>query len=152
MAGDGSGSHLRRFAAMRIDHVGVLVADLEAAKAFARDVLGLGDPVAEFEAPEHGLAGAFFGLGEARLELFTIEAPGDRAVPEGAPAVLDHIAVTVDDLDAEQRRLGDMGVRFTGPTTAAEVTAPIELRGSRHLWTDPATSGGYRLQLVEPAA
>ena len=137
---------------MRIDHVGVLVGDLEAAKAFARDVLGLGDPAAEFEAPEHGLAGAFFGMGDARLELFTIGAPGERSVPDGAPAVIDHIAVRVDDLDAEQQRLGGMGVRFTGPTTAGEVDAPIELRGSRHLWTDPETSGGYRLQLVEPGS
>ena len=55
---------------MHIDHVGVLVGDLERAKAFARDVLGLGEPGVEFEAPEHGLAGAFFALGGARLELF----------------------------------------------------------------------------------
>ena len=137
---------------MRIDHVGVLVGDLDAATAFARDVLGLGDPATEFEAPEHGLAGAFFGLGDARLELFTISPPGSRRVPDGAPAVLDHIAVTVKDLDAEQERLSGMGVRFTGPTTPAEVSAAIELRGSRHLWTDPATSGGYRLQLVEPGS
>lgn len=137
---------------MQIDHVGVLVGDLAGAKAFARDVLGLGEPATEFEAPEHGLAGAFFGMGEARLELFTISPPGDRTLPEGAPAVLDHIAVRVDDLDAEQERLGAMGVRFTGPTTSEPLDASIELRGSRHLWTDPATSGGYRLQLVQPGS
>ncbi len=137
---------------MKLDHVGVLVQDLQQATAFARDVLGLGEPATAFEAPEHGLAGAFFGLGEARLELFTISPPGDRAVPEGAPAILDHIAVQVDDLDAEQERLSAMGVRFTGPTTSQEVDASIELRGSRHLWTDPATSGGYRLQLVQPGS
>ena len=134
---------------MRIDHVGVLVGDLEAATAFARDVLGLGAPAAEFEAPEHGLAGAFFGMGAARLELFTISPPGERSVPDGAPAVLDHIAVRVGDLDAEQARLAAKGVRFTGPTTAAQIDAAVELRGSRHLWTDPATSGGYRVQLIE---
>ena len=70
---------------MTFDHVGVLVADLEQAKAFARDVLGLGDPAAEFEAPEHGLAGAFFGLGTGRLELFTLETGGDR-LPAGRQA------------------------------------------------------------------
>ena len=32
---------------MRFDHGGVLVGDLEAAKAFARDVLGLGEPERE---------------------------------------------------------------------------------------------------------
>jgi lactoylglutathione lyase len=134
---------------MRFDHVGVLVEDLETAKAFARDVLGLGDPAAEFQAPEHGLAGAFFSLGEGRLELFTLEEPGNR-LPAGTPARVDHVAVTVDDLDAEQERLGAGGVRFTGPAKPDAIDAPIEMRGSRHLWTDPSTSGGFMLQLIEP--
>jgi hypothetical protein len=30
-----------------------------------------------------------------------------------------------------------------------EVDAPVELRGARHLWTAPETSGGYRLQLIQ---
>jgi len=132
---------------MRFDHVGVLVHDLEAAKAFARDVLGLGEPAAEFEAPEHGLAGAFFGLGEGRLELFTLEAAGDR-LPADQQARIDHVAVKVDDLDAERERLAAEGVTFTGPATPEGIDEPIELRGSRHLWTAPQTSGGYMLQLI----
>jgi catechol 2,3-dioxygenase-like lactoylglutathione lyase family enzyme len=133
---------------MTFDHVGVLVRDLEQAKAFARDVLGLGDPAAEFEAPEHGLAGAFFGLGTGRLELFTLETPGDR-LPEGRLAAVDHFAVKVSDLDAERERLGAQGVTFTGPATPEPVDAPIDLRGSRHLWTAPETSGGYIIQIIE---
>src|SRR4051794_30412990 len=135
---------------MQFDHVGVLVSDFEAAKAFARDVLGLGDPVGEFEAPEHGgLAGAFFSLGEGRLELFRLDAPGER-LPDGAQARIDHVAVRVDDLDAERDRLAERGVTFTGPATPDPVTEPIELRGSRHLWTEASTSGGFALQLIEP--
>jgi catechol 2,3-dioxygenase-like lactoylglutathione lyase family enzyme len=133
---------------MQFDHVGVLVQDLEQAKAFARDVLGLGDPAAEFEAPEHGLAGAFFGLGTGRLELFTLETAGDR-LPAGRQAAVDHVAVKVKDLDAEQQRLAAQGVTFTGPATPEPVQAPIELRGGRHLWTAPETSGGYMLQIIE---
>jgi lactoylglutathione lyase len=130
---------------MRIDHVGVLVADLEAAKAFARDVLGLGEPATEFEAPEHGLVGTFFGLGDARLELFTL---AEGRAPAG-PATIDHVAVSVDDLEAERDRLTAQGVRFTGVASPDHIIEPVELRGARHLWTDPATSGGYRLQLIE---
>jgi catechol 2,3-dioxygenase-like lactoylglutathione lyase family enzyme len=132
---------------MRIHHVGVLVEDFEAGKTFARDVLGLGEPQAAFEADEIGLAGAFFGMGDGLLEIFTI-AEGRK--PDGA-AALDHIAVTVEDLDAEQERLAAHGVRFTGPTTADEITEPFELRGNRHLWTDPATSGGVRYQITQSA-
>jgi lactoylglutathione lyase len=126
---------------MRFDHVGVLVEDLENAKTFARDVLGLGDPAREFEAPDHGLAGAFFALGEGELEVFTLSQPRAFGV--------DHIAVTVDDIDAEYERLSAQGVRFTGPMLPDEVDAPVELRGARHLWTAPETSGGYRLQLIQ---
>lgn len=134
---------------MRFDHVGVLVGDLETAKSFAINVLGLGEPVAEFSAPEHGgLAGAFFDLEQGRLELFVLDEPGDR-LPPGVPARIDHVAMKVDDLDAERDRLAAEGVTFTGPDTPAEISTPVELRGSRHLWTAPATSGGYMLQLIE---
>lgn len=130
---------------MRFDHVGVLVNDLESAKTFARDVLGLGEPAREFEAPEHGLAGVFFSLGQGELELFTLE---QGRAPDG-DATIDHVAVRVDDLDVERPRLEGHGVRFTGPAHPDEAAAPVELRGVRHLWTDPATSGGFRLQLIE---
>ena len=130
---------------MRFDHVGVLVGDLEAAKTFARDVLGLGEPEREFEAPEHGLAGAFFALGTGELEVFTL---AEGRAPDG-PATIDHVAVRVDDLDVERPRLEAEGVRFTGPAQPDTAPEPVELRGVRHLWTDPATSGGYRLQLIE---
>lgn len=133
---------------MRFDHVGVLVADLSAARAFARDVLGLGDPVREAEIAEHGLDVAFFALGEGRLELFTMADAPDR-LGGGEPARIDHVAVLVDDLDAEQARLAAHGVRFTGPRRPDHVEAPTDMRGARHLWTDPATSGGFRLQLTE---
>ena len=133
---------------MRFDHVGVVVSDLPAARAFARDVLRLGDPVREAEIPDHGLDVAFFALGEGRLELFTLDgAPGRLAA--GETAAIDHVAVIVDDLDAEQARLAAQGVRFTGPQHADHVDDATELRGARHLWTDPATSGGFRLQLTE---
>jgi catechol 2,3-dioxygenase-like lactoylglutathione lyase family enzyme len=132
---------------MRFDHVGVLVHDLQQATAFARDVLGLGEPVASFEAPEHGLAGSFFSLGEGRLELFTLEQPGDR-LTGAQQASVDHIAVTVDDLDAESAQLRERGVQFTGPATADHIDSAIELRGKRHLWTDPSTSGGYMIQMI----
>lgn len=137
---------------MRIDHVGVLVGDLEAAKAFARDVLGLGEPAREFQEPKLDVTGAFYELGDAQLELFTRAGGAEEELPAGAPAALDHIAVEVDDIDAERERLDAHGVRFTGPGGPGHVGAPIEVRGSLHLWTDPATSGGYRLQLIQRGA
>lgn len=136
---------------MRFDHVGVLVRDLEAAKTFARDVLGL-TLDREFEAPEHGLAGAFFGLGDGDLEVFTLSDPAPGRLPEGALGVIDHVAVRVEDLDHEAERLAGQGVEFTGPMHPDRIEDPVELRGARHMWSNPATSGGYRLQLIEKPA
>ncbi len=130
---------------MRFDHVGVLVADLEAAKAFARDVLGLGEPAREVDLPEEGLAAAFFALGEGTLEVFTL---AEGRAPEGA-GTIDHVAVRVDDIEAERDRLGAQGVSFTHVSKPGHITDPVDLRGKRHLWTDPETSGGYRVQLIE---
>ena len=135
---------------MRFDHVGLLVADLDAGRALARDVLGLGDPLAEFRADEHGLSGAFFALGAGRLEVLRFDEPGER-LPPGVPARLDHVAVEVDDLDAEAARLAAHGVEFQGPLDPAPVDTPVTMRGRRHLWTRPETSGGLMVQLVEAA-
>ena len=56
---------------------------------------------------------------------------------------LDHIAVEVDDLEADAERLRGHGVRFQGPRVPDEVHAPVEMRGRRHLWTKPETAGGF---------
>ncbi len=135
---------------MKIDHIGVLVRDIGEATAFAQDVLGLDEPATSFEAPEHGLAGSFFAMGDAKLELFTLEETFAGRLPDGAPGVLDHFAVTVDDVEAQMQRLAAAGVEFTGPATTDRIDAPIELRGKRHVWTVPETSGGYRIQIVGP--
>lgn len=127
---------------MRFDHVGVLVEDLEVACAFARDVLGLGEPT-EVRVDEYGLSAAFFPLGAGRLELLRFDEPGDRR-----PG-LDHFAVEVDDLDATAEQLRRHGVTFTGPLGPEEVHDRVDMRGRWHLWTTPVTSQGFRLQLTE---
>jgi catechol 2,3-dioxygenase-like lactoylglutathione lyase family enzyme len=132
---------------MRFDHVGVLVSDLEAACTFAREVLGLGVPT-EARADEYGLSAAFFPLGAGRLELFRFDDPGDRLPPDTSVRI-DHVAVEVDDLDAEAERLRGQGVRFQGPLAPEEIGEPVEMRGRRHLWTVPESSGGFMLQLID---
>src|SRR3954454_7508374 len=133
---------------MRFDHIGVLVADLDAARTFARDVLALGEPISEFRAEEHGLSGMFFGLGAGKLEMLRFDEPGDR-LPAGQTTRIDHIAVEVDDLDAEAARLAGHGVRFQGPLDPTPIEVPIDLRGRRHLWTKPETSGVFLIQLID---
>jgi catechol 2,3-dioxygenase-like lactoylglutathione lyase family enzyme len=136
---------------MRFDHVGVVVANLEGACAFARDVLGLGDPASAVRVDDFGLTAAFFALGVGRLELVRFDEAGER-LPAGQPARLDHVAVEVDDLDATAARLRGQGVRFQEPVRPVEVAEPVVMRGRRHLWTVPETSGGFMVQLTEAQA
>lgn len=136
---------------MRFDHVGVVVDDLQAACAFARDVLELGEPATEVRVDDFGLTAAFFAMGAGGLELVRFDEPGDR-LPAGQPARLDHVAVEVDDLDATAERLRARGVRFQGPVKPDEVAEAVDMRERRHLWTVPETSGGFMLQLTEAQA
>jgi catechol 2,3-dioxygenase-like lactoylglutathione lyase family enzyme len=77
---------------------------------------------------------------------------GGAAMPDGRlpePGGWNRFQLEVDDLDAEVERLAGHGVQFQGPLDPAPVDAPIELRGRRHLWTRPETSGGFMIQLIE---
>lgn len=99
----------------RIAQIAIAVEDLERAKGFYRDVLGLRHL---FDAPP-GLA--FFQCGETRLML---------SRPEGAESAGSSILYYgVDDVGAAHRALVEAGVVFEeGPRKIAEVEGrPIEL-------------------------
>ena len=99
----------------KIAQIAVAVHDLERAKAFYRDTLGL---THLFDAPP-GLA--FFQCGETRLML---------SRPEGADSAGSSIIYYgVEDVAAAHRSLADAGVAFDeGPRRIAEVDGkPIDL-------------------------
>jgi catechol 2,3-dioxygenase-like lactoylglutathione lyase family enzyme len=131
------------------DHVGYLVRDFEAALEQAQVLFGL--PVARTaELPQFGITAAFLGEGSGTLEIFTI---ADRELLDprldGAERRIDHVAFRVDDLDAVAALLRAGGARFSGPDRRGEISEPIELGATRHLWTLPETTGGLALQLTE---
>ena len=122
-----------------VDHVGIVVADLEAASAFLTGVLGLAPA---FRADSAQFRTAFFDCGATRIEALE---PGDETTRAerlgGAPARVDHVAFAVPDLDAAIAELAGRGVQVT-PTAVSD--------GRRTCWTIPATSGGLIYQLIEP--
>lgn len=91
-------------------HVSFLVADLERACAFYRDVLDLQpDP----QRPELGYPGAWFGVGRQQIHLLRLENPdpvSDRPAHGGRDR---HVALAVDSLDALQQRLDEAGIGYT---------------------------------------
>jgi catechol 2,3-dioxygenase-like lactoylglutathione lyase family enzyme len=112
----------------RMDHVGVVVEDLAAAKAFFTE-LGLElqgegtvedrwvDRVVGLEGVRAELAMMATPDGHARLELVKFNAPsgpqGDRQAPANAPGIR-HLTFAVDDLDATLDGLRTHGAELVG--------------------------------------
>jgi catechol 2,3-dioxygenase-like lactoylglutathione lyase family enzyme len=126
---------------MRIDHVGVVVREL-AGPAELLEALGL--ELARTNRNDES-AGHHFPCGDASIELIEVHDPDARArrLPEGADAVIEHIAVEVDDLAAVRDLLRARGVSVSWP--------PFPSGPAKMIWTDAATSGGIQYQfLVRP--
>ena len=132
-----------------LDHVGYLVADLDAALAEFTSVLGLA-VARHFERPEFSLAGAYLGPGEGNVELFTFSDPEllERRLG-GQRVVLDHVAYAVEDIASVAAELRSGGVRFSGPDLRGELQEAVDLGGILHLWTVPESCGGAAIQLIQ---
>lgn len=134
-----------------LDHVGVLVDDIENARSFLGGVLGL-ELAREAKPAELGVHALFFHCGKVLIEVFEItdRSSALRPLENGQRARIDHIAIEVDDLRAA---LSSLGVRAqpTGVGDAASVE-PLAVGGNLNVWTDPATSGGVVYQLIEKGA
>lgn len=128
----------------RIDHVGIVIRDMEPAQRFAREVLGL---ELKLEPPPTPNRTAFLAWpgDPARVELVQLVDAGERERRLGdAEGRLDHVAVEVDDLEAAIAELQQRGVQFT-------TEEPVAIRNIRTVWTRPETSGGVMWQVFSPA-
>ena len=106
-----------------LDHIGIAVADLEAALRFYRDALGLEVEGAEEVGTQHVRA-HFLPAGGPKLELLEATEPAStvaRYVEKRGPG-LHHITFRVDDLAAALEALKARGVRLidTAPRPGAE--------------------------------
>jgi len=131
-----------------LDHVAYLAGDLETAVAEFQALFDL--PVVRwFERPQFALQGVFLGAGEGNVELFSFTE--DELIERrlgSARVRLDHVGYRVADIDATVARLRERGVRFCGPDMRVELHEPLELGGTRHLWTLPETTLDQSIQLM----
>ena len=137
-----------------IDHIGIVVADLAAARWFAAEVLGLEETRA-IELPELAMRACFFRCGSCELEFIEITDADRRAdrLPAGAQAHVEHLALRVGDLEAAGAVLSAAGARWSSEPggAASDVAAPLTAAGAQNIWTDPSTTLGVMWQLVERA-
>jgi catechol 2,3-dioxygenase-like lactoylglutathione lyase family enzyme len=102
--------------AERLQHCGLIVADLERSRRFYGGALGL----EEVPRPQNfRFEGAWFQVGEDQLHLLlegetTGRAGGPDPGPSATVGLANHIALEVDDLDAALARVGDHGVPLIG--------------------------------------
>jgi len=130
----------------RLDHIGIAVADLDAALRFYRDALGL-----EIEAPEEvqsqRVRAHFIPAGEAALELLEATAPDSpiaRYLEKRGPG-LHHITLRVDDLEAALARLKARGVRLIDERPRGGA------HGSLVAFIHPASTHGVLVELTQTA-
>jgi len=124
----------------RIDHVGVIVADLAKARRLLED--GFGFECAR-EVHKAELNAAFFKCGNADVELIEILDPDIRArrLGSGRDATVEHIAIEVDDISALLALLTSLGIETTAPPEVSSANTSV--------WTKAATSGGVMYQFLE---
>lgn len=96
---------------VRIDHVGIMVTDLEAAVRFYRETFGLeAGPIESRELPP--IRRCCLKVGDAELELIEARDPEQtmmQFLPHRSPG-LYHLGLRVEDVDAAAGDLRDRGV------------------------------------------
>jgi len=127
----------------RLDHVGVIVDDLEEARRFLEG-MGL-ELVRTIEAPDLGRRGAFYRCGDSQIEVIQDDDATVRSRRlEGRTARIEHIAIEVEDLAGTLAALEGLGVR-------SDSRGVVRVGTRNNVWTEPETSDGVMYQFVEDA-
>jgi methylmalonyl-CoA/ethylmalonyl-CoA epimerase len=121
----------------RVDHVGIIVDDLDEAASLFRDSLGL-TLTRETNRPE--LRAAFYSCQGVAIELIEILDPAMRAERLRGDAVIEHVAFEVENLNATTMALEAVGIKPKAPARQSG--------DSLTFWTDPRTSDGIVLQFL----
>lgn len=128
----------------RLDHIAIVVDDIEGALGFWRDALGLELDHVE-DIPEQESLVAFLAVGGSEIEL--VEPTSDdsgvaRYLQKRGPG-MHHICLQVEALESTLAELKAKGVRLINET-------PIEGSGGKHLaFIHPESTQGVLVELYE---
>ena len=128
----------------RIDHIAIVVEDIDAALGFWRDILGLAlDHIQEV--PEQQSIVAFLPGGESEVELVK-PTSGDSGVArflQKRGSGMHHICFEVDDVKAFLVKLIEKGVRLINETPQ------IGADGKKIVFIHPESTNGVLVELYE---
>ncbi|MFQ3565837.1 MAG: methylmalonyl-CoA epimerase [Aggregatilineales bacterium] len=133
---------------VRINHIAVVVQNVEAALRFWRDALGL--PLHHVEHNEDEAVDiAFLPVGEGEIELiapFTEDSGVAKYLAKCGPG-LHHLCLEVNDIDTALAQIAAAGAELINETPRTRAD------GTRYAFVHPKSTGGVLLELYElPAA
>ena len=130
----------------KINHVAIVVKDIEKSLEFWETALGLKLHNVE-DVPSQASKVAFIPVGESEIELVqpSTEDSGLAGYLEKRGEGLHHLCVEVDDIEAKMQELKDAGVRLINDT-------PQVLPGRKMAFIHPKSASGVLVELYEITA
>ena len=132
---------------INLNHLAIVVDDLDAALRFWRESLGLAQAGAVESIPDEAVDIAMLSLGDAHIELIqptTADSGVAKYLAKRGPG-LHHLCLEVPDLDAKLAELQASGCELINER-------PRERDGRRYAFIHPGSTGGVLLELYETKA
>ncbi len=129
---------------IKLNHLAIVVDDMDAALRFWRESLGLAQAGAAQSLPAEAVDIAFLTLGDAHIELIqptTADSGVAKYLANSGPG-LHHLCLEVPDLDAKLAQLQESGCELINER-------PRERDGRRYAFIHPKSAGGVLLELYE---
>ena len=131
----------------RLNHVGVAVPDMEAARAFYRDTVGAREIGEPFDMPEQGVRVCFVDTPGGGTQIELLAPLGDDSPVSGflAKSPLGgqhHLCFEVPDIAQARAEFEAMGKRILGPTRIGAHGTPI-------FFVHPRDMGGVLTEIME---
>jgi methylmalonyl-CoA/ethylmalonyl-CoA epimerase len=132
------------FKTLKVDHIGIAVKDLEQAKKFYTEVLGM-TVMGEETVEQQKVKVCFIPCGDSEVELLESTAPDGpiaKFIEKNGEGV-QHIALRVDDIEAAIADLKEKGVRMI------DETPRYGAGGASIAFVHPKSTGGILLELSQ---
>jgi len=132
------------FKVLKVDHIGIAVKDLAAAKKFYSEMLGM-DALGEEVVDQQKVKVCFIPCGDSEVELLestSPEGPIAKFIEKNGEGI-QHIALKVDNIEAALTDLKAKGVRLI------DETPRYGAGGASIAFIHPKATGGILLELSE---
>lgn len=130
----------------RIDHIGVVVPDLDEAAELYRERFQMAEQHRE-TVEEQGVEAMLFAVGEQHVELISPlseESGVGKFLAKNGPG-FHHVAYATDDIESALRAVADAGLELVDEKPRRGIL------DSRVAFLHPKATGGVLTELVEPA-